>query len=193
MESSATFDAGIELVPFEESHFDLLIEWSPTAEFLLQWAGPGLGFPLDREQLGRLLATGQGTSPEAHLFTARRAHDGAVVGHGELGGLDRRNLSARLMRILVTPSARGQGFGTVIVRELTRVGFEELGLHRLTLNVFDFNHAAIRCYERAGFRLEGTLREAGRHQDGYWNVCTLGLLRSEWENGEGSSAQGATS
>lgn len=95
----------VELIPFEQSHFDLLIEWSPTSEFLLQWAGPGLTYPLDHEQLERLLASAQGSPPDLYLFTARQVSDGALIGHAELGVVDRRNLSAKLMRILVGPAA----------------------------------------------------------------------------------------
>jgi RimJ/RimL family protein N-acetyltransferase len=171
----------IELIPFEESHFDLLIEWSPTSEFLLQWAGPGLSFPLDVGQLKSLLDSAHISLPGSYLFTARQLSDGALIGHGELGCVDRRNRSAKLMRVLVGPSeARGRGLGERIVRHLVRVGFEELGLHRLDLNVYDFNQAAIHCYQRVGFQLEGTLRESCRNNDGYWNTCIMALLRSEW-------------
>jgi len=169
----------IELVPFERAHFDSLIEWSPTSEFLLQWAGPGFTHPLDHSQLERLLESARSSPPGLHLYTAQPVAGGSVVGHAELG-VDRRNRSAKLMRILVSPALRGRGLGESVVRQLVRIGFEDLGLHRLDLNVFDFNHSAIRCYERVGFQLEGTLRDARRHGDEYWNVCTMGLLRHEW-------------
>ncbi len=86
------------------------------------------------------------------------------------------------MRVLVGPaSARGTGLGECIVRELVRVGFHELGLHRLSPNVFDFNESAIKCYRRVGFQLEGTLSQSRRSGDEYWNNCIMGLLRSEWD------------
>lgn len=171
----------IDLIPFEESHFDLLIEWSPTSEFLLQWAGPGLTYPLDVGQLKRLLDSAHTSPPSLYLFAARQKSDGTLIGHGELGCVDRRNRSAKLMRILVgPPEARGRGLGERIVRDLVRVGFEELGFHRLDLNVYDFNQSAIHCYQRVGFQLEGTLRESCRSNDEYWNTCIMALLRSEW-------------
>lgn len=178
----------IELVAFDESHFDPLIAWSDTPAFLLQWAGPGLQHPLTRTQLAALLESGQGEAPSAYLYGVRERASGELVGHAELGNVDRSSDSAKLMRILVGPQElRGRGLGEAVVRELVRVGFAELGLHRLELNVFDFNRGAIRCYERVGFRREGTLREARRnpHPPGrepeYWDVCVMGLLRGEWE------------
>ncbi len=171
----------IELVPFEESHFDLLIQWSPSAEFLLQWAGPGLDFPLTREQLAGEFA-GAARPPRArHPFAARATDSGRIVGHGEIGFVDRRNRSARLRRILIGPAElRGKGHGEALVRALVRFAFEELDLHRLELGVFDFNQAAIRCYERVGFVREGTLRESRRRGDEWWSSCVMGLLRDEW-------------
>ena len=175
----------IRLIPFDQSHFDALIEWTSTSEFLLQWAGPGLTFPLDHKQLNQLLVSARSSPPGAYLFSAQMISDNTVIGHGEIGAVDRRNLNAKLMRILIGPeSARGRGIGKQLVQELVRVGFEELGLHRLDLNVFDFNRSAIHCYERVGFKLEGTLREARRHDGQYWNSCIMGLLRSEWSSAQ---------
>jgi RimJ/RimL family protein N-acetyltransferase len=173
----------IELIPFDDSHFDFLIEWSPTSEFLLQWAGPGLTYPLTHDQLSLLLHLASSKPPRGYPYSARSRSDGRIIGHGEIGHIDRRNLSAELMRILVgPPDLRGKGYGGAIVRELVRIGFRELGLHRLDLKVFDFNRSAIRCYERAGFKHEGTLREARKQGDEYWNTYIMGLLRHEWEN-----------
>jgi RimJ/RimL family protein N-acetyltransferase len=47
--------------------------------------------------------------------------------------------------------------------------------------VFDFNRGAIRCYERAGFRIEGLMREKFRMGDAYWNCCVMSQLRSDWD------------
>lgn len=172
----------IELVPFGAEHFDALIGWSPDAEFLLQWAGARLRHPLTREQLAELVADAERPGPVARLYAALRRTDSALVGHGELGWIDRDNRDAKLMRIVLAPEARGQGLGEALVRGLVRVGFEELDLHRLDLHVFPFNQSAIRCYERVGFRHEGTLREARRNGDEYWDVCVMGLLRQEWQS-----------
>jgi RimJ/RimL family protein N-acetyltransferase len=123
-----------------------------------------------------------GDLPEAYLYAVRRADSGEVVGHAELGHVDRRNRSAKLMRILIGPEElRGSGLGEQVVRALVEIGFGRLDLHRLDLHVFEFNTGAVRCYERAGFRLDGTLRDARRHEGGYWNLCIMGLLRPEWE------------
>ena len=41
-----------------------------------------------------------------------------------------------------------------------RYGFDTVGLHRISLKVFDFNPRARRVYQKCGFRLEGRKRDA---------------------------------
>jgi len=47
-----------------------------------------------------------------------------------------------------------------MVDAVLAIGFDEIGLHRIDLGVFDFNTRAIRCYEKCGFVQEGLAREA---------------------------------
>lgn len=181
-EEAAGGQPRVVLVPFGRKHFDYLIEWTPSAEFLLQWAGSQLEYPLTRVQLEWLYEAGSRKPPSCYLFSACDARDGSVIGHGEIGQLDRRNRSAHLMRILLGPAElRGQGLGGEIVRELARFAFDSLDVHRLSLAVFERNTAAIRCYEKVGFRLEGTLRDARRHGSDFWDLCLMSMLRPEWE------------
>ena len=85
-------------------------------------------------------------------------HDKGVVGHIELNDIDMRNNSATVCRVLVgEPSLRGKGIGIQMLRRLLQIGFDGLGLHRIDLVVFDFNRAAIKCYEGVGFVKEGRL------------------------------------
>lgn len=75
----------------------------------------------------------------------------------------------------------GKGYGTRATRAALRFAFHTLNLHRVELEVFDFNGRAIRAYEKAGFRLEGTRREA-MYQDGaYHSEHLMAILRSEFE------------
>ena len=55
---------------------------------------------------------------------------------------------------------RGQGLGTETTRLVLDWAFTALGLHNVDLMVFAWNKAAIRCYEKAGFR------ELGRRRGG---------------------------
>jgi RimJ/RimL family protein N-acetyltransferase len=98
-----------------------------------------------------------------------------------LGGISHRNRSARITRVLVgRDSERGQGYCADMVRQLLRIGFEDLGLHRIGLGVYDFNHAAISCYRKCGFHEDGVLRDVARHGDFYWSLVEMSILDHEW-------------
>ncbi|MBN1267804.1 MAG: GNAT family N-acetyltransferase [Anaerolineales bacterium] len=78
----------------------------------------------------------------------------------------------------------GKGYGTEVVRLLLKVAFETLNLNRVYLRVYEKNMRGIRTYEKAGFVLEGRLREARFSEGSYQDVLIMGVLRSEWTAGK---------
>lgn len=174
----------IELRPFTLADAPRLIEWAVSEAFLLQWVGPTFHYPLAAEQIEKHLTEAKGDEPTILPFRVTDSRTGEMVGYLELCSIDRVNRSAVLGRVIVGPlDRRGTGVGTQMVREATRIGFEELGLHRLSLVVFDFNQAAIACYERVGYRKEGLLRECRRLGDEYWSLYVMSMLATEWRAG----------
>jgi RimJ/RimL family protein N-acetyltransferase len=180
----------IVLRPFERSDFARLIGWVDSPAFLLQWAGPLFTYPLDTAQLDRYLADAQQHPPTRMIFTAVDDATGAAVGHIELAKIDPRNRSASLSRVLIGDAARrGKGTGVEMVRRALEIGFDRLGLHRIDLVVFDFNAGAIACYERAGFAVEGRLREARRFGEEFWTLIRMSILEHDWRAGRKGEAR----
>ena len=104
---------------------------------------------------------------------------GACVGEAVLNQWDPGNESINF-RILIGPAGQNRGLGTEATRLIVGYGFEQLGLHRISLEVYAFNPRARRAYEKAGFRPEGVLRESLRY-DGQWIDATImSILASEW-------------
>jgi aminoglycoside 6'-N-acetyltransferase len=68
--------------------------------------------------------------------------------------------------VFLAGRAQGQGLGTDAVRTLARYLIEERGHHRLTIDPAADNAAAIRTYEKVGFRAVGVMREYWRSPDG---------------------------
>lgn len=95
--------------------------------------------------------------------------------------LDGNGETAGFGIIIGDKSAWNKGYGTAALRAVLRIGFEEMGLHRIHLQAFAGNARAIRCYEKCGFRHEGVLRQA-RFKRGQWvEVVVMAILREEWE------------
>ena len=74
-----------------------------------------------------------------------------------------------------------QGYGTDAMRIMLGYAFMELGLHRLSLNVFEYNPRAIRSYQKLGFVEEGRQREFLNREGRRWDMVYMGILREEWE------------
>jgi RimJ/RimL family protein N-acetyltransferase len=166
----------VVLRPFEEDDFSFILQSIASADELLQWAGPGFEWPLTEAQL-RDYRDKAARDPER--FRQLTAVEGdAPVGHVELT-LERKHDLGYIGRVVVAPSERGRGLGTALMREVVRFAFGDLRLHRISLNVFDFNTPAVRCYERVGFIKEGHLRETRRASDGYWSLFVMGMLATD--------------
>ena len=102
-----------------------------------------------------------------------------IVGNMAFHSVDWRNRNAELGIAIGDKTVWGRGYGTEATRTLVRWGLEELNLNRVWLRVYEDNAAAIRCYEKAGFRVEGRLRQDRFRQGRYLDTLIMGLLRGE--------------
>ena len=75
-----------------------------------------------------------------------------------------------------------QGYGTDAACVMVDYGFRKLKLHRIELEVYEYNPRAIKVYKRIGFKLEGKKREKTLHQGKYYDALHMGLLDREWKN-----------
>jgi aminoglycoside 6'-N-acetyltransferase len=71
--------------------------------------------------------------------------------------------------IFLSEDVQGQGLGTDAVRTLALHLVKDRGHHRLTIDPAADNHAAIRAYEKAGFRRVGVMRQYERLPGGEWH------------------------
>ncbi len=103
-----------------------------------------------------------------------------LIGNSGFFNLEWANRCAEFGLFIGDKSAWNKGLGTETVRLLLRHGFETLNLHRIYLRVYSTNPRARRSYEKAGFVLEGTMREAVYRHGRYADVQIMSVLRSEW-------------
>jgi diamine N-acetyltransferase len=99
-----------------------------------------------------------GAQPEAANFTVYDRSDGAPVGTTGLMTIDWRQSRATFG--ISIGERRGTGLGTDATRLTLDWAFNMLGLHNVMLTVLPTNTAAIRSYEKAGFRRIGVRRDS---------------------------------
>lgn len=82
--------------------------------------------------------------------------------------------------LFLDPALHSRGHGTEAVRRVVRLLIDERGHHRITIDPAAANAAAIRAYEKAGFRPVGTMRSYERDRDGRgWHDGLLMELLAE--------------
>lgn len=119
----------IELSTFEAADGRVLMGWIKSPAELLTWAGPSFQWPLDDEQFAEYAAGAERAG--RRNWTARERSTGEIVGHVSLR-VD-AELSGRVGRVLVSPEARGRGYGAAMLEKVLGVAFDELGLERVEL------------------------------------------------------------
>ncbi|UUY48558.1 GNAT family N-acetyltransferase [Streptomyces yangpuensis] len=126
--------------------------------------GPPLGAPADPAVGGTADGLQPGLQPGLPL--------GTPLGHISLA-------DGRLGRVLIAPGARGRGLGEQLVTLAVSIAFDELVLPEIRLGVWSHNTAALRVYEKLGFRTTATL-EAVEVVDGVpWSVHRMRLTAAD--------------
>ncbi len=83
--------------------------------------------------------------------------------------------------MFVDPALHGRGIGSAALRSVVRQLIEERGHHRVTIDPAVANAAAIRAYEKAGFRTVGVMRgyERDAGGEGWHDNLLMELLASD--------------
>lgn len=164
----------IELQPFTEKDFDILKSWVETPEALFQFAGPIFTYPLTDEQLLDYIGMADKQPMKVVLSDSQEA-----IGHCELNF---ENGQRRLSRILVgNKNLRGQRIGEQMVRKMAEMLFADPETQMIDLNTFDWNKAAIRCYEKVGFKINDALTEPMIVDEHVWTKVNLVLKRENYQ------------
>ena len=75
----------------------------------------------------------------------------------------------------------GKGCGTDAMIVILRYGFQKLRLHKIELEVHNYNPRAIAVYEKLGFRQEGVRRDYTLWKNKFYDCFSMGILNEEWK------------
>jgi RimJ/RimL family protein N-acetyltransferase len=134
--------------------------------------------PLTRATFDARLARAADSDAPEQVVTFVVDVDGAAAGSASLFGFDSLARHAEA-GISLVPEARGRGVGTAAIVQLVEFGFVRRNLRRIHLQAIASNTGALRSYEKAGFVVEGRLREHAWVRGAYEDIVLMGILRSE--------------
>ena len=171
---------GVQLRRHRRENYPLYARWYGDEEVwrLTSWAAG----PMRQAAVERLFRDRELSSIDVSFAIHREGRD-EPVGVIGLMNVSEANASADLSIIVGAAADRDQGVGTESIRLLLGYAFDELGLNRVGLSVFDFNEPAMSAYEKIGFSHEGRLRRAIRRDDAFHDAILMSILADEWRGG----------
>jgi RimJ/RimL family protein N-acetyltransferase len=105
--------------------------------------------------------------------------DGERAGTMRFERANARSRIANLGGLAVHPDFRGAKVSDTAARLFQRYLFDDLGYHRVQMEIYGFNERAMRHAERAGFTREGVRRKAYWRNDEWVDGVLYGLLADD--------------
>jgi len=103
-----------------------------------------------------------------------------VIGNCGFFRISEINRTADVCIIIGEKDYWGKGYGSDALRLLIKFGFENRNFNSINLRVFSFNERAIACYEKVGFKRQGTCREAVIRGNRKYDLIYMDILASEY-------------
>jgi RimJ/RimL family protein N-acetyltransferase len=160
--------AAVEIRRAQPGDLDALVELYASVAAEGRWIAAEV--PVDRDlrrrRMGELL-----DRADAAMFVA-------VAGGEQVGqlGLELARYGVADLGMLVAEGWRGRGVGSSLVAAAIAWA-REAGAHKIALQVWPHNQAAIALYEKFGFQREGLLHRHYRRRNGeLWDAVIMGLL-----------------
>lgn len=144
---------------------------------VIRWLGDR--YPVSLPEARRIVEREMVGNFSNFLAAVETTADGKLIGTGRLKGADPESRDAEIDLWIGDQNYWRKGFGSEAMAMLCRVGFDTMGLHRVTGYAYAENHSSIHVCKKIGFSVEGTLRRA-RWKNGDWrDLVVLGMLADE--------------
>ena len=117
---------------------------------------------------------------ENKIFTICETESNIPIGITGLYRIDFVSRVAVFYIAIYNPDFWSKGYGTETTKLVLNYSFDILNLNRIELHVSTANMKGLKAYEKAGFVIEGTLREAMYHNNEYIDFYVMAILRKEF-------------
>jgi len=168
----------VRLRRYEKEDLDRVLRWINDREVTRFLAAR---YPLSRAQEEGWIDRVSKQPPAEGMVLAIETIEGSRhIGSIGLHQVHWEDRHATLGIVIGEKDCWGQGYGTDAIVTLLRFAFDEMNLHRVTLDVLTDNDRAIASYRKCGFVPEGTLRQAYYQEGRYRDLLTMGVLADEF-------------
>ena len=105
--------------------------------------------------------------------------EGEHIGEGQLI-IEWPLVEAQLLLIVGRKDLWHHHYGTMAVVKLLDEAFSNQGLHRVWVDIPEYNEHALQMFRQVGFVLEGHLRKTHRKDGEWYDSYAMGLLKDEY-------------
>ncbi|PSQ75739.1 MAG: N-acetyltransferase [Bacteroidetes bacterium QH_7_62_13] len=127
-------------------------------------------------------------SPDHRDFEIHDAEEDELIGVAYVARISPHHHHATIGLTIGERDYWGNGYGRESLRLLLRYCFENLDLHRVSAEAFEYNSAWRHLIRDAGFSREGTAREYLHRNGQYWDKGFFALLEQEYREQVGHDA-----
>lgn len=156
-----------------ENEYRILTQWVNEDDSIKN----GNGFfakILDENKIKEFLTTWN----EGPCMFSIVTNDNEFVGHITLFNFHQTNYAT--LGIYIGPYYRNLGYGSQAMHLLLDYAFNQLNLHSIHLDVYEFNQDALRLYQSMGFTICGNYTDAIYHNGKYWSIILMELLKKDY-------------
>ena len=159
---------------------DELHSWFKNQTDRVLWAGASFLRPSVKSEMQRLMTIGEAKGWKREFWAMLAPETKGLIGTFQLAFYPPARQTT-LGRVAIKPERREQGLANPLVGFAVERAFGHKAVHRLELNVYDFNKQAIASYQRHGFKIEGLRRDAVHIGGEAWSSLVMSQLRHEYE------------
>jgi RimJ/RimL family protein N-acetyltransferase len=170
----------VRLRAYEKSDLDAVMKWVNDEEVTDLLGGEMLVYPVSSIAEAKFIEAAAAPSDKQKTFVIETLTEPRYIGSISFNTIDWQSRHASIGIVIGDKSLWGKGHGTDAMRVLMRLAFDKMNLHRLYLDVHDYNARAIASYEKCGFKREAVLREHHFARGKFHDTIMMGILESEY-------------
>lgn len=170
----------IVLRAYREADIPAMYKWNQDKD-TTQWMGPRFRQPRSLEDISASVHSIMDKPPaDGAFFVIAERSSEAYLGGIDLTSIDLVDRNAVVSLVVATLALRNRGIGRAALGLLMDFAFTRLKLHKLELGVNANNHAAIACYQKLGFTVEGIIRDHSFIDGSYSDLYRMGIVETEY-------------
>lgn len=110
--------------------------------------------------------------------------DAIPIGIASLTNIDWINSTAEINIVIYAKNCWEKGFGYCALKTLTYHGMYNMNIHTLYANILEGNERAVKCFQKTGYEIEGTLYHRVYKEGRYCNLLSMSIYKAKDQEGE---------